>query len=614
MSHQKSLLNFVQDKAVMIYGTNSTDQGQVSNGSGKSAILEAITICLTGMSLRSNSLKDLIKDGQDDCTLTLSLYNTTDKHTLTICRKIFANTKSATLEIFVDKKKIDIVSVKDGDDKILNYIGIVKEDLFNFFLISKERYTSFFSMSDRDKKDLIGRFSQSNLIDPVFEDIAKQITSIDAKIKTTELSIASIEGKIELLELQSQQREDEVKFREGIIQSITNIERRIAQHETNITDNINIINEQQGEIEKLQINHENHLKKLLEYNDISTKLKEQKKVIEKERSDLQLELIDAQKLVNEKRLLLHQAINCPKCTHQFVVSSPDTDLKKVEVEKEELEAILKEIESDLEVVIEKENTYQAQLLTIDRNISFETEQLRSLKNSISINEDRINVLKHNISNLRYSINELHNQIESLNKAEYIEAEDMLESINNLNQERIVLAQSLSDLNQERVDLQEWNGHFTRFKTHLSNKVISVMEYFCNQYLENMKSNLSIKMDGYKFNKDKSVRENITTSVLRDGLLEGNITKFSTGEKTRINVAMILALQKLINLNVKSGGLDLCFLDEVADGLDEQGIGLMADALNLLNQTIIFITFGAFNRNYPYIYHVEKVNGISVIHE
>ena len=55
---------------------------------------------------------------------------------------------------------------------------------------------------------------------------------------------------------------------------------------------------------------------------------------------------------------------------------------------------------------------------------------------------------------------------------------------------------------------------------------------------------------------------------------GSFGKFSAGEAARVNLATILAMQKLVNSNCDGDkGLDLLVLDEILEAVDEAGAGL-----------------------------------------
>ena len=153
----------------------------------------------------------------------------------------------------------------------------------------------------------------------------------------------------------------------------------------------------------------------------------------------------------------------------------------------------------------------------------------------------------------------------------------------------------------------------RFKTHLSNTAIGVIEAQVNEYLTRMGSDLKLILEGYKTNKgNKQIVEKITPLVMRTGT-NVKFGTLSSGEKARIDVAIILSLQKLINANaVSGGGLDLCFLDEIIESVDSLGMEGLMRSLDSLHQTIIVVTHGTFDKVYDNTIKVTKTKELGSI--
>ncbi len=55
----------------LIFGNNMDNDSQGSNGSGKSAMLEAIAIGITGETLRRIKMDEIINDAEDEATVSL---------------------------------------------------------------------------------------------------------------------------------------------------------------------------------------------------------------------------------------------------------------------------------------------------------------------------------------------------------------------------------------------------------------------------------------------------------------------------------------------------------------------------------------------------------------
>src|SRR5690606_12937884 len=89
---------------------------------------------------------------------------------------------------------ISFSNVNDGKKYIVDWFAISKEDLFNYYIINKSRFKSFFASSNKEKVDLINRFSDASIIEGL-EKIDN--TELQAEYSTLQLSISNTDGKIE---------------------------------------------------------------------------------------------------------------------------------------------------------------------------------------------------------------------------------------------------------------------------------------------------------------------------------------------------------------------------------------------------------------------------------
>ena len=141
------LLNhkFFQSKSTLIQGENLSDDGQESNGSGKSTLAEVVYYCLIGSSSTGKRDFKLIRRGEKESNISLTLFNSIDKSTLIIERSLFLK-KSSTLTIYINEinQSDKFATINDGNDFLLRLIGISSEDLKNFFLVNREKFKPFF--------------------------------------------------------------------------------------------------------------------------------------------------------------------------------------------------------------------------------------------------------------------------------------------------------------------------------------------------------------------------------------------------------------------------------------------------------------------------------------
>ena len=171
----------------------------------------------------------------------------------------------------------------------------------------------------------------------------------------------------------------------------------------------------------------------------------------------------------------------------------------------------------------------------------------------------------------------------------------------------------SDIEKCMQRLDEQEQHFAQFKTYLANTKVEALNSITNEFLENIGSDIRIRLSGYTVLKTGKVREKISVSLIRDGIDQGSFGKFSAGEAARVNLATILAMQKLVNANCElDKGLDLLVLDEILEAVDEDGLSSMFDALNHLGITALVVSHGNVAEGYPYKLVVTKENGESKI--
>ena len=155
--------------------------------------------------------------------------------------------------------------------------------------------------------------------------------------------------------------------------------------------------------------------------------------------------------------------------------------------------------------------------------------------------------------------------------------------------------------------------FAQFKSYLANTKIAALAQVTNEFLESIGSDIRLQLSGFTTLKSGKVREKISVSLLRSGMDCGSFDKFSEGEKCRVNLATILAMQKLVNGNCEGDkGLDLIVLDEILSPVDEDGLASMFGALNKSGITALVVSHGNISESYPYKLIINKQDGKSYI--
>lgn len=747
-----------QGVTTLIFGDNRDNESQRSNGSGKSALLECIAIGITGSPLRKIKNEEIINDSADECYVSLEFSNSSSSEVFTIERNLYRKGASGVRCVIErDGKTVTtdeaVQHSVDGYNKyILEKLGITRDELFNNFILSKHRYEDFLSSSDKEKKEIINRFSNGIVVDEAIAKILEDINPVEKELHKADLELASVDGRIKMLVEQIEQEENSTQER-----AKSKME-KIAVIETSITDKRELLRGMSVQVDaacdvlvtldgvdkEIQMleNSEESLEiclnsieilikpfgKLTDWNSVlksktseltlaqqeQTALSDEIEALEGEAkkqmqacervkyqhaqfvadattksekfkqklSDLEKEMQQANKLCNsllEKRRLHSSAIEslknkiagvitCPRCEFEFVASDSSFDVGQGEKELEQLQSELERttqkrtetektilfIEQDQKEIQQarrKLNTDNSEWLTkVDsaekelQTLNFKLDSIQRKSRQLS---DRIVTIQSDIENTRRKMfDEAYEIVDSETtmrkrdikrlKEDIAATESSIETlyttigeINNTSPDEVIVSLKTSlktyrkksdevlkertEIEKELGRLREQQQRFGQFKSYLANTKIEALSKITNEFLESIGSDIRINFSGYTTLKTGKVRDKISVSLVRDGMDCGSFGKFSEGEKARVNLSSILAMQKLVNSNCDDDkGLDLLVLDEILAAVDEEGNAKMFESLNKLGITALVVSHGHVSESYAHTLTIRKENGESRI--
>lgn len=749
-----------QGVATLVFGNNLDNESQGSNGSGKSALIECIATGITGSPLRKVKNEEIINDAAQECSIRLEFFNDTSDEVFTILRRILRKGGS-TVECRIEREGKAVTTdeaVCPGVDAynkyILEKLGITKDELYNNFLLSRHKYQDFLSSSDKDKKEIINRFSNANLVDIAVDKVLEDKKPVDETLRKAELDVAGLDGRIEMLAEQILKEEDSAREKERTkAQRLADMERSIAEKRALIRDcneEMETLEASCAEIEKAdkrmqalengessigecleevttllsplpcgplsdwngtitehkvsiaQLNGELSVwdtaleeaeKKRQEAARMRGSLLEEYRVFSEnfkvksdgydaalERMDNDMAALTARitELGRQKAALISAieslknklagTITCPACRHPFILSDESFDVQaarnEVEgngTEKEKLDNLLADCRKQSESIEESEtNIRTGKRILAGQNTAWE-EKLRQAEKSgrtaVALQEEACQGKERVIR----SINAMQTGLDGMRRKLFDEAFSLLddayknirrrtggcrEDIKAAESAVLVLENTMKELEESsggdmlaslKASLKEYRSRsseavaalgelkrqadgltrqaevFLQFKSYLANTKIEALARVTNEFLESIGSDIRLYLSGFTILKSGKVREKISVSLLRSGMDCGSFDKFSEGEKCRVNLATILAMQKLVNGNCEEDkGLNLVVLDEILSPVDEDGLASMFGALNKSGITTLIVSHGNISENYPYKLIIHKKDGQSYI--
>ena len=319
--------------------------------------------------------------------------------------------------------------------------------MFNYFIINSTRFKSFFGSSNREKVDLINRFSDSSIIDGL-EKIDN--SKLEEEKENVEISINKIKGGVDTIKEQIEDAKnfdftkeledtkmdimeeisennffiDELKKeikkldldKKDIDDEIDDFNVKIKRLEGNYSGLFGLIKEQEGIVSKRKKAYD---EKVVENDSIVVKdfskyISKQDKILKAQKlamglsqedlSKVDLDIAKVNKFLSGVDVKLGGSITCPSCAHEFIMDGDRKVLLDKKSKGEDLiikfEESKKSIEGDIELFeknIKDANDAKTSLRSsedVEAKLSRERESiLRGLRDTLAKCEDTLSQLK-----------------------------------------------------------------------------------------------------------------------------------------------------------------------------------------------------------------------------
>lgn len=566
-SHKHTIFE-IKDGVTLIFGKNN-DDGMNSNGSGKSHLFEAITKLITNKTFKNIPKSNLVMDGEKTAILQGEFSGPCD---VQIRREIKVS-GSDVCTIWVDG--IERPEIVDKDAWIRDLFGISYEDFSNYFVIGQRNTFSIFEAGDAYMKRLIARFTNTAFLDDIVSDIKSDTSEFkEQRDEMVEENTRLITTNKTLEEQNTSLREqylndlEEEYFEMGdSIKELKKKKKRYLSNKRKYSEKVDQIKIELDNIESEVIDRskQNRLRKAqLEFENDITELEKQKRHL---------------------KSIINGLITCPECGHEFNLDGKMT--------KEEAKKKLKETEDSIgALTIEMNTKEKAWKKEKQKNDKLESSQSdkeskeEEYEDAKELLNDAVQEYKEVCAKLS-KIDSRSLEIEEiLSNPDEVEVPQITKNLNVIKRNKKTIK-----INKKRIDncnLKLENAEFWEvafgtkgFKTYLINKTLGMIEGYTNHFLEKFKTNLRVRIDGFKENNDGSIQERITTNILRNGEDAGVYGKFSGGERRRIDICGVLAMRRIIFANMeREQGLDILGMDELFEGLDDIG---QAEIMTMLDE-------------------------------
>lgn len=562
----KNVLSYGERPIVYYFDRHNINMITAKNGSGKSSIIDALTLGLYNKSFREIK-KDLLinSTNKKNALIEIRLIGNNGKNVL-----VRRGLKPNIFEIYEDDVLVN-QNAESKDYQVYLETNILGMNFITFIqtvIISKTRYTPFMRLKAAERR----AFVESVLNIEIFGDMLK----LQAK-KVTGLKNEEIELKSDI-KLYNNDLSNKVESLKRVKSIIAQIQKDSADgikaEIDSLTNKIDVLNESNTDL-KSKIDTTDYSADVNKYNLLGNKLIEIKSRIDS---------IDRDIKKSEKT-----SDTCHVCGSPMDISHIQKHIDDLTASRQTQEALYEKVKSAVLELKPVFDAYQSQS-DFNRNLTFNIESnnrmirdhqasitaLKNKKVDTSQYDIEVDTLKSSIISLKTTIDNAQNHYQNL-----------VEEIDN----NVFVHTLLKD---------------TGIKSSIIQNNIPTINKIINDYLHHFGFFINFELDS-----------EFDETIYVQGLSTLTYNNFSEGEKLRVDLALILAWREL-SLMQSGMACNLLFFDEITDAsMDAEGVELFSKALNSLKNTHTWIITHTPEKLENYVRGLiclDKVDGFTVIQQ
>lgn len=531
-------------------------------GSGKSSILDSISLGLFGKPFRAIKKNQLINTiNGKHCVVEIWFDIGPKKY------YVRRGIKPDIFEIQCDGVLIEQVADARQHQRVLEdqILQMTPRTFNQVVLLSTTNFRPFMQLDAKDRREVIEDILDIHVFSAMNQVLAKKNTSLKE-------NISIINGNIEV---QRQKVEIQKKYIETL-----NLDQEAKKNE--LISLVDASTNKITQLEKIVAGYTDEINSLDSTITDAPEVKQKRTKLSPILSPLQTRI---GKL--EDNIAFYEQTNvCPSCHQEIEPHIKETHITTTTNKIEEIKGAINKLSAQLDDI----RTRELEINTVMQKIYELTNNVQTINNQIIAEQNYIRKLNSELNGITKITGSIDSERETLH--------NMTEGTSNLILQKSALSESKQYLDIAATLLKD-----SGIKTKIIEQYLPMMNKFINRYLEVMELWVSFHLDG-EFN--ETIKSRYRDSFTYDS--------FSEGEKQRIDLAILFTWRAIAKMK-NSVSCNLLFFDEVVDkSLSVAGTEYVVQLLDSLgadtNVFVISHKVQELQEKFQSVIKFEKVNNFS----
>lgn len=581
---------------VIVKGINEYEDNATSNGSGKSSIFEGIIYAL--FEETSSGEKDvenrIIGNG-----FSVKLEFEIDGIQYIIVRE--GKNGKSTVYLYKDNIDISARTKTDTNKLIVSILGLSKSIFLDSIFLSQNAVTNLASLAPTARRERLEVLTNTDYTINLFKEQVKQQQLIyEAEAVENQKEINRLNGNKEASLRQKQDIQfkiNQIKAeieRKKALGNLADIEAEIHQKEISLFDfdqqvdviTINI-QEKDKQINDIRNSDEHNIQAKKDYEEIRNTKKDEYNRLNAsiQANRLSIHFCEQNKEKIDKDIIaIRESDKCPTCGRKYENANEEhilnliEDYNKTKLEEdkkiEELKTLIEDQNKTLDIILKEQADISLQIDQVDSLLNESRQKINNIESErISLNKDKDNIyvqkqyVQNEINALQLKKEELL-KVENNNLQEY---ENMIIEIDNnilALDEQIKIHTDEYTVNTALVDTSKHMLQLItkEFRTYLLQNSLKYLNKVLQDYSKQLFSN---EGDVIKIEEADTKLDIILGKASYESL--------SGGERTRVNIALLLAQKSLAQM-IGNISCNIIILDEILGYCDGQAETVVIDLI------------------------------------